>query len=268
MIGANYITEWAADHPWRLNEQVEQDLLLSRALVSIYSDPFLRERLAFRGGTALHKLYFSPQVRYSEDIDLVQVSPAPFGEIFDHLKAALSFLPNMSRVQKTFNNSLRFKAESTIMPVVPIKIKVETNCNEHFTELGHIDIPFKVENGWFSGNCMIKTFRLEELLGTKARALYQRKKGRDLFDLHYVILHGNPDGDLVMRCFAKYIQFSAGYIPTLNMIDENMAAKLATPEFVGDTESYLRDGIAFDPIASWPTVREKLFEKIVNVDLK
>ena len=260
MIAANYITEWAAEHPWRLNEQVEQDLLLSRALVSIYSDPFLRERLAFRGGTALHKLYFSPQVRYSEDIDLVQVSPAPFGDIFDHLKAALSFLPNMRRVQKTFNNSLRFRAESTIMPVVPIRIKVETNCKEHFSEFGH------VENGWFAGDCLIKTFRLEELLGTKARALYQRKKGRDLFDLHYAISHGNPDGGLVMRCFAKYIRFSAGYVPTLNMIDENMAAKLAMPEFVGDTESYLRDGVGFDPNASWPTVREKLFEKLVHVD--
>jgi hypothetical protein len=52
------------------------------------------------------------------------------------------------------------------------------------------------------------------------------------------------------------------------MVDENMAAKLAMPEFIGDTESYLRDGIAFDPNASWHTVREKLFEKIVNVDLK
>lgn len=89
MISANFITEWAAEHPWRLNEQVEQDLLISRSLVAIYSDPFLKERLAFRGGTALHKLQFFPQVRYSEDIDLVQISSASFGEIFDHLKKAL-----------------------------------------------------------------------------------------------------------------------------------------------------------------------------------
>ncbi len=32
---------------------------------------------AFRDGTALHKLYLSPAVRYSEDIDPVQVEPGP-----------------------------------------------------------------------------------------------------------------------------------------------------------------------------------------------
>ena len=259
MISANFITEWAVDHPWRQSEQVEQDLMLSRALVAIYSNPFLRERLAFRGGTALHKLYFSPQVRYSEYIDLVQISPAPFGEIFDNLKAALDFLPNMKRVQKTFNNSLRFKADSTVPPVVPIRIKVETNCKEHFTEMGHVDIPFCVENGWFSGKCMIKTFSLEELLGTKMRALYQRKKGRDLFDMYYALSNADIDATAVMRCFDRYIKFSVGYVPTPNMFDENMSLKLTLPEFLDDTGNYLREGTSFDPVASWEMIRTRLF---------
>ena len=172
MIGERYIKEWAATHPWRRAEQVEQDLLLSRVWSAIFSDPFLSERLAFRGGTALHKLYFSPQVRYSEDIDLVQVAAGPFGEIFDHLKDALSFLPNMRREQKSFNNLMRFRLESEIPPVVPIRIKVETNCREHLCELGYRYMPFAVENNWFSGECEIRTFQLEELLGTKMRALY------------------------------------------------------------------------------------------------
>lgn len=259
MISANYITEWAATHPWRQSEQVEQDLMLSRALVAIYSDPFLCERLAFRGGTALHKLYFAPQIRYSEDIDLVQVSPEPFGPIFDHLKSALSFLPNMRRVQKTFNNSLRFKAESTVPPTMPIRIKVETNCKEHFAELGHVDFPFAVENGWFSGACTIKTFRAEELLGTKMRALYQRKKGRDLFDLHYALTNADFDCAAVRRCFERYIEFSAGYVPTLKMFDDNMAMKLAIPEFLDDTDNYLRSGMTFDARSCWEDVRTRLF---------
>lgn len=266
MISNNYITQWAVEHPWRTSEQVEQDLMLSRALVAIFSDEFLRERLAFRGGTALHKLYFSPQVRYSEDIDLVQIAPAPFGETFDHLKEALSFLPNMKRIQKTFNNSLRFKAESTIPPIVPIKIKVETNCKEHFTVLGHVDIPFSVSNGWFSGSCNIKTFRLEELLGTKVRALYQRKKGRDLFDMHYALSHADIDTSSVMECFSEYIKFSAGHVPTVNMFEENMAMKLAMPEFLDDTNNYLRSGIVFDAISSWPIVRDRLFGQISTND--
>ena len=77
MIEAEYIKEWRADYPWSTNAMVEQDMIISRALIAVFSDPFLRGELAFRGGTALHKLYLKPQPRYSEDIDLVQIHPGP-----------------------------------------------------------------------------------------------------------------------------------------------------------------------------------------------
>ena len=75
MIPVSYITEWSEIAPWPQNRQVEQDLIICRALCAIYSNQFLSEHLAFRGGTALGKLYLKPQPRYSEDIDLVQVNP-------------------------------------------------------------------------------------------------------------------------------------------------------------------------------------------------
>jgi hypothetical protein len=65
------VTAWRASAPWPLDEQVEQDLILSRALTAIFARPSLRQALAFRGGTALHKLHFDPPGRYSEDLDLV-----------------------------------------------------------------------------------------------------------------------------------------------------------------------------------------------------
>ena len=84
MIPQSYITAWRKKAPWQEDYQVEQDLIIERALVEIYSDPFLKERLAFRGGTALHKLHLSPAVRYSEDIDLVQIKAEPFGPRHNH----------------------------------------------------------------------------------------------------------------------------------------------------------------------------------------
>lgn len=92
MIPRADIIAWREHAPWALNEQVEQDLVISRALVEIYSDDFLRQRLAFRGGTALHKIYLTPAARYSEDIDLVQISPEPIGETLDRLRERLAFL--------------------------------------------------------------------------------------------------------------------------------------------------------------------------------
>lgn len=57
MIPKPYIAQWQEQTPWSSFDQIEQDLIISRTLVEIFSDDFLRENLAFRGGTALHKLY-------------------------------------------------------------------------------------------------------------------------------------------------------------------------------------------------------------------
>ena len=77
MIPSSFITAWRKNAPWIENSQVEQDLIIERSLVEIFNDPFLKEHLSFRGGTALHKFFMKPQPRYSEDIDLVQIKPEP-----------------------------------------------------------------------------------------------------------------------------------------------------------------------------------------------
>ncbi len=83
MISPAYITEWSQHCPWNSPAQVQQDLVLSRGLVEIYSDPLLKERLLFRGGTALHKIVLQPAARYSEDLDFVQLREEPIGSTLD-----------------------------------------------------------------------------------------------------------------------------------------------------------------------------------------
>lgn len=65
MIPQYDIIAWSNHVPWKTNEQVEQDLVICRSLVEIFKDDFLAKSLAFRGGTALHKLYLYPESRYS-----------------------------------------------------------------------------------------------------------------------------------------------------------------------------------------------------------
>ena len=86
MIPRDTITEWRERAPWSEDFQVEQDLVISRALVEIFADPMLAGALAFRGGTALYKLYLTPPARYSEEFDLVQVRPGPAGPFMDGLR--------------------------------------------------------------------------------------------------------------------------------------------------------------------------------------
>lgn len=262
MIRRIAINEWHETAPWTLPEYVEQDLLICRCLVAIFSDEFLAEELAFRGGTALHKLYFQPQPRFSEDIDLVQINAGPIKPILQRLGEVLSFMPDKVIKQKRYNNSLLFRVDSEIPPVTQIRLKIEINCFEHFTELGHVKIPFSVENQWFSGECQLTTYHLEELLGTKLRALYQRRKGRDLFDLHYAITHASFDVDKVLACFSRYISFTATQPPSYLQFLANMEEKMQDPEFIGDSTMILRPDTLFSPDEAYQLVREAFIERL------
>lgn len=159
MIPESAIIEWRNTIEWKTNEQTEQDLIICRSLVDLFADSFLSSHLAFRGGTALHKLYLSKQPRYSEDIDLVQINPAPIKETIFRISEVLSFLGKPVVKQKANNNTLVFRCESEIPPVVPIRLKIETNCREHFNVLGLTKIEFEVHNSWFSGKCNITSYK-------------------------------------------------------------------------------------------------------------
>jgi predicted nucleotidyltransferase component of viral defense system len=241
MIPQAYITEWSNYVPWQTNEQVEQDLVICRALVEIFKDDFLANSLAFRGGTALHKVYLQPQSRYSEDIDLVQVRSEPIKETIQRLQKALSFLGKSNVTPRKDNNTIYYRFESEFPPVQKLKLKVETNCREHFSILGWEKKPFSVNSEWFKGDCNLTTYTLEELLGTKLRALYQRRKGRDLFDLWKALTTANVNPELVIKCFKEYMSFSLEKaIPPKKQFNMNLEAKRNDTEFLGDTVALLR----------------------------
>ncbi|HRZ41292.1 MAG TPA: nucleotidyl transferase AbiEii/AbiGii toxin family protein [Bacteroidales bacterium] len=263
MIPRGYIAEWSQQVPWQSHEQVEQDLVISRALIEIFTDKWLADSLAFRGGTALHKLYLQPQPRYSVDIDLVQVRSEPIKETVQRLQSSLAFLGKSTVKPKRDGTQIICRFDSEHPPSISMRLKVETNTREHFTVLGLEQCPFSVKSSWFDGNCLITTYRLEELLGTKLRALYQRKKGRDLCDL-YVALTQKPelDTDILLHSYREYIKFSVGKPPTQREFLLNIEDKMQDPEFLGDTTALLRPDMHYDPFVAYDLVRHKL---ILNI---
>ena len=262
MIPEYYIQDWKEKAPWNEPYMVEQDLIICRALITIFSDEFLASQLAFRGGTALHKLYLSPQPRYSEDIDLVQISPGPIKPIMYRLGEVLDWLPDRVTKQKRYNNTMLFRVESEIAPVVQIRLKVEINCYEHFNVLGHTKFPFTMDNPWFSGSAELTTYHFEELLGTKLRALYQRKKGRDLFDLYYALAKRDVDIEKVMQCYKKYMEFVVGKMPSYKQFVNNMEEKMQDPEFLDDTLTLLRPNIHFSPLEAYPLIYKTFIDRM------
>ena len=188
MIPLAQIVQWRQTAPWTDDMQVEQDLILSRAIIEIFSNPFLADQLAFRGGTALHKLFFSPAARYSEDIDLVRTSKGGIKEIIDALRNCLEPWLGQPKTRQTGQSfKLLFYFFPEISASIKQKIKIEINIHENFSILDRLSKPFAVKSDWFNQDVEVNTFQLEELLATKLRALYERKKGRDAFDLWLAI---------------------------------------------------------------------------------
>lgn len=262
MLPRRYIEEWKEFAPWQEDAQVEQDLVIEKAILELFSDPFLQERLAFRGGTALHKIFLKPQARYSEDIDLVQIKAESIKETITAVRKRLDFLGKPIVRQKANNNTMIYRFESEIAPVINLRLKIEINCREHFTVLGYKEIEHKIKNSWANGSCKLISFEAEEMLGTKLRALYQRKKGRDLFDLYYALTNLDLDTDILIKCYQEYMAFSVDKSPTQKQFLRNMEEKLQDPDFEGDIFALLRPGIEYDQTKAYELIKTELIGKI------
>ncbi|MFH5884697.1 nucleotidyl transferase AbiEii/AbiGii toxin family protein [Halalkalibaculum sp. DA3122] len=265
MIPRAYIDAWRSTAPWQQDSQVEQDLVISRALIQIFSHDLLREHLAFRGGTALHKLFLHPQARYSEDIDLVQLKEQRIGPILKAIRDQLQFLGGEDdrQVESSDHNwTIYYSFETENPPPPEMRVKIEINTREHFNILDLNEINFSIDNRWYSGETDIITYQPEELLGTKLRALYQRKKGRDLFDLHYALSHLEVDTDKIIDCFREYMKQNDIKPPTGREFELNMQEKMEDREFTGDIEALLRSGIEYDHHQAYDHIHKKLIQNI------
>ena len=263
MIPRRYITEWKANAPWPTDAQVEQDLVIERALIELFSNPFLKEHVAFRGGTALHKIYLKPQARYSEDIDLVQIKEGPIKPILQAIGKQLDFLGTKRSIKQNINmNTVTYRFESEIPPVVNMRLKIEINTREHFTVMGYTELAHSMENGWFSGSCNMNSFSIEELLATKLRALYQRRKGRDLFDLFQALTQLDVDSQKLVETYREYMNFSIGQSPTQTQFLLNMDEKMENPEFEGDIYALLRPDIEYDQDHAYEIIKEQLISNL------
>ena len=137
----------------------------------------------------------------------------------------------------------RFESEDT--PPLRMRLKVGINSREHFTEMGAVRLPYRIESRWFSGEAEVTTFDVNELLGTKLRALYQRKKGRDLFDLWLALDRGVVDPDALIKCFARHMA-ETGQTVTRAQFEANLCGKAGDRDFRGDIQPLLRPGVVWD----------------------
>ena len=241
MIPDAAITHWSRVAPWPSRDQVEQDLVLSRIVCEIANHPLLGEELAFRGGTCLHKLHLARPLRYSEDLDYVRATHGPIGPVLDALRdiaAAVGMAPvtDVGTIPKAL---LRSAFESG---AGRLQVKIEINTHETAPARPHVRLPWEVVSPWWSGRAEVLTFDPAELVATKLRALYQRRKGRDLFDLWLALTAMDLDPDDILECLGPYRP--DGY--TTATAVANLGGHVADPGFRGDLRDLVAEHTGFD----------------------
>lgn len=261
--------------PWGAQYQVEQDLLLCRAMVALFDDAFLSSQIAMRGGTLLHKVHLAPPARYSEDIDLVVVGtrPAehirrairrvltdvlgvPKASVWDTLELAIRNTVKPSRVLR-----MTYSTRSIIEPGQTLEIVVEANVTERKPHRAVVEMPFSFPFRDKSIQTRVKSFDIHEMLGTKMRAMFQRKRGRDLFDLYWALTKSPSPVDpaAIIASFQHYLKqegTKAGRGEFVGILE----AHLKDRGFCSDMEPLLRNGINYDPQTAGSYVNANLLK--------
>ena len=240
MIPYDTITAWSNVHAWPTREQVEQDLLLSQAICEISNDSILGKELVIRGGTAFHKIFLPKSYRYSEDLDYVRTTQGGIAEITKRLTEIGSALGYSVKTKIGMYPKIYYR--STMQTGLPLRIKIEINTYERSPALPLTYFEHTINSDWYKGKALVQTFQPEELIATKIRALYQRSKGRDLYDIWLALNVLQLDRDLLTQAFAPYRPI--GF--TSKLAIRNLEEKLKNPDFradilplmATDTESY------------------------------
>lgn len=250
MIPRPALTQWRKRAPWQTDLQVEQDLLLSMLAVLVAEHPYVGERLVWRGGTCLHKLHLAAPWRYSEDLDYVLQDENPdHRKVADTLREVVSgigMVVHHSEVSKTRVN-VHADTEATVGGG-RIRVKFEVNCADAPPVLALARLPHSVETRWWSESADVLTFGAPELIGTKFRALAQRRKGRDLSDMWLARRELDIDDGELAKAAHHYLSHE-GIEPAV--LRQQLAMHTTDREFTHDL-----DLLTTDPYEGFDTVEQ------------
>lgn len=252
--------------PWPNLRQVEQDLLLCRAMTALFDDAFLKTQIAMRGGTLLHKVQLAPASRYSEDIDLVVIGDRPD----EHIRKAINrvLLGVLGRPTSSAWQAVKLAVRNAVKPSkvlrviyrvpsvadprgTPLEIVIEANVTERKSYRPISLLPFSYIFRDEIVATTVNGFEIHEMLGTKMRALFQRRRGRDLFDLYWALTEAetpvNPAE--IIELFLYYLQ-QEGTVATRDEFIGLLQSHLNDRGFLTDMNALLRTGIAYDPVVA------------------
>lgn len=185
-------------------EIIEKDYVISWVLWGIATDSILKDKMAFKGGTSLKKCFFETY-RFSEDLDFTILSD----EIYKRERLLECIQEICSKITKTSN--IQFdNANMRIDETKNLRGELTFQCRIYYigprqqthsparikldlTKYESIILPLEkralIHNYSDKNNmkCEILTYSLEEILAEKTRALLERTRARDFYDVTFIL---------------------------------------------------------------------------------
>jgi len=185
----------------RINETVIfREYLQLLFLNELYSQN-QSKNIFFKGGTALHLIFKSP--RFSEDLDFtVEMEEKEFSEFIQKI-----FLSLPKKEAVSFKKKKSIAGKRFLLTAEPSVLFYKTFVNLDFSFREKVLEPQKsiIETDYpILFTSYVYHLSKDELFAEKIRALFTREKGRDLYDLWYLINQGVLLKQKLIRKKLKY----------------------------------------------------------------
>ena len=223
----------------RIPETVlEQDYCLSWFLIGLSRSP-LRERLVFKGGTALKKCYF-PDYRFSEDLAFTLAQPVGFetirgelAEVFEEARRASGVALKYAREDRHphVNSYTFYLGYEGPLPgrATGKEVKVDITIREEVVfpveELPVLRSYDEYED--LPSDARLRVYSLREIAAEKVVALLDRARNepRDLYDLWYLAEHGRVSLDQIMEAVGRKVAARGQELETLGGLVRDKEAR-------------------------------------------
>ena len=238
MIGRQEIMELSREFSLRPNV-VEKDYALGWLLFGIGQHPELKDKWIFKGGTCLKKCYFETY-RFSEDLDFTLQDPAHLDEPFlirvfrevgerVYERSGLELHPETFRFEVFQNPRGKTAVQGRVGyrgPIAPggelPRIKLDLTNDEQVV-LRPIRRP--VHHGYSDApqeDIEVLCYPFVEIFAEKMRALAERERPRDLYDVIHLYRHTEmrPDREAVHRVLEEKCRFKGISFPTLRSLEQ------------------------------------------------
>lgn len=221
---------------WGLRDDVvEKDYVLGWVLAGIGTEPALRDGWVFKGGTCLKKCYLET-FRFSEDLDFTVLEAGPIAEdeVLGHLDLMLERIGRESGIDFTVREPrLRVRPNGSIEGRIyyrgprnaPSAASIRLDLTRHeqiarppvMRPIQHLYSDQLPEPG------TVRCYSLEELYAEKIRAMGERGRPRDLYDIVFLLdypgLTNHPElisETLIAKCESKGVP-----VPTLELLEKS-----------------------------------------------